>query len=901
VRIVGVSPRAYETLPTTMQGVSQEGSPGASGYLSRMRTRLGAQLSARARLVVVCVLGVLGAHFVRGDLLASGYIPLDEALSPHRLRADNRQAAALTVQRRGKDPQPVVFRAFDTPDLGDVWLGKAVLSPDGRIAALSGLHNLTRTSSADETTPLVMGRFAIFARAIEGQVVGLELLDLSGEAPTGQGILARLQRGITNLQQTGRWSGIGRRSYALRSPAKRITTRAEHGRFLIALDDERVVIDPAIERPREGADLFEVRTHATVVTELVPWVVDTIRAIPWIGAEPIAWLENKVFALRDQAKQAYHSVRAVDDEAEVAQELGAAATDVKAQEKVDRLAVPNPESGWPPAAIEPMTTPEVVGEGKWRAIVDDPHARELPSGAPVFFQTFLRPDPQRTFARVYLTIWDPRLVQLSMVAGTEEPVSATGETGAGIIPRDRKTMGRLVGAFNGGFQAVHGEFGMMADRRVYLPPKPWAATVAVFEDGRVGMGSWPGPEDRKAGYDEARAVAELPADLVSFRQNLTSLVEDGRFNPWGRWWWGAAPQQKSEQTLTQRSALCVTREGLMLYAWGDSLSPDALGQALVSARCVRAMHLDMNSGHSGMEFYNVLAPQEERLALGPREKHRFEGTITGLPGLTVRTRKAVTSMGLALPRYINPDPRDYFYLTLKAGIETSPTPKTAPPWSSADLPHAGWPPALARATTAKSRVIRIDPARAIPRTEPSTGAEVLLGELRGRPHTPVIDDQALFVTPAMVGVSYSIGVPPPSAKVLLRGPLLSPKLEVDSALGVDGEGLLVYAETDDKTPGALIALMQSVGVTQAIGLDHLRLGLQYKEGLLDALSTTRLREGTTALRFVASSSPAVEVLFADNKPMPYGRWAQLQDQRVRYFRTETPSTRAPAGALVDAP
>ena len=68
--------------------------------------------------------------------------------------------------------------------------------------------------------------------------------------------------------------------------------------------------------------------------------------------------------------------------------------------------------------------------------------------------------------------------------------------------------------------------------------------------------------------------------MVAYRQNLTSLVEDGRFNPWGRWWWGAAPQQQSEQTLTQRSALCLTREGFMVYAWGDSASPEALGAAL---------------------------------------------------------------------------------------------------------------------------------------------------------------------------------------------------------------------------------------------------------------------------------------------------------------------------------
>jgi len=882
-----------------MQSVPQEESRGTAGFSTRPRPRVNDQLAARLRLVLVCAIGVFAVQLLGGELHASGYVPLDEALARHSLRADASQAVSLSVQRQGRKPQSIVFRAFDTPDLGDVWRGEAVLSADGRLAALSGLHNLTRTSSADESTPLVMGRFALFSRTIEGQVIGLELLDLSGEARSNQGLLSRVQRGITNLQQTGSWSGIGRRSYALRTPARSIAMRTEGGRFVVELDGERTVIDPAIEKPRDGADRFEVRTQATVVAELVPWAVDTVRAIPWIGADRIAWLENRVFALRDQVKQAYHSVRSVDEEAEVAEELGVAAQTEQAQEKVDRLAVPNPESGWPPAAIDPLTTPEVVGEGKWRAIVDDPHARELPSGAPVFFQTFLRPDPQRTFARVYLTIWDPRLVQLSMVPGTQEPVSATGETGGGLIPRDRGTMGRLVAAFNGGFQAVHGEFGMMADKRVYLPPKPWAATVAVFEDGRVGMGSWPGPEDRKAGYDEARAVAALPADMIAFRQNLTSLVEDGRFNPWGRWWWGAAPQQKSEQTLTQRSALCLSREGLMIYAWGDSLSPEALGEALVAARCVRAMHLDMNSGHSGMEFYNVLGPQETGMPLGKRESFRFQGTISGLPGYTVRARKAVTSMGLPLPRYIHPDPRDYFYLTLKPGIETSPVPSSAPALSSADLPHAGWPPALARHVSGTSRVLRIDPARAIPTTAPATGAEVLLAELRGKPQTPVLDDQALYSTRASIGLAYAVGVPVPDANVLLRGPLLGPATQAESAVGVDGAGLLVYAETTDKAPGALHKLFSSLGVERAITLDHVRLGLQYREGLLDVEGTTRLRDGSVSLRFVASSLPAAEVLFSDNRPMPYSKWAQLQDQRVRYFRTSDPSARAPAGALTE--
>jgi len=63
--------------------------------------------------------------------------------------------------------------------------------------------------------------------------------------------------------------------------------------------------------------------------------------------------------------------------------------------------------------------------------------------------------------------------------------------GSGEIPRDPFVISHLVAAFNGGFQAMHGEFGMMADGVVYLPPKPYSATVAVLQDGSTGFGTWP--------------------------------------------------------------------------------------------------------------------------------------------------------------------------------------------------------------------------------------------------------------------------------------------------------------------------------------------------------------------------------------------------------------------------
>ena len=75
--------------------------------------------------------------------------------------------------------------------------------------------------------------------------------------------------------------------------------------------------------------------------------------------------------------------------------------------------------------------------------------------------------------------WDPRQVELDAVPGTEEPLSATGETGNGLIPRRPEILSRLVGAFNGAFQSTHGDFGMMSDHSLLVPPKPFAATIAL--------------------------------------------------------------------------------------------------------------------------------------------------------------------------------------------------------------------------------------------------------------------------------------------------------------------------------------------------------------------------------------------------------------------------------------
>ena len=108
-----------------------------------------------------------------------------------------------------------------------------------------------------------------------------------------------------------------------------------------------------------------------------------------------------------------------------------------------------------------------------------------------------RPDEERPYAKVLLVAMDMRQLDLGMEAGVEDPEPLTGPPGTGRIPRDPQVYQRVAAAFNGGFKTEHGNYGMMVNKRVLLPPVAGAATVVVSNDGRVGMGTWGADHERR--------------------------------------------------------------------------------------------------------------------------------------------------------------------------------------------------------------------------------------------------------------------------------------------------------------------------------------------------------------------------------------------------------------------
>lgn len=894
--------------------------PVSSTGRADIRRQVPAFLRRRRRLLIVLgVVVVIGAvrQGGRGADAGSHEASLAAVLAQDGLEVDPAAVVWLDDAPRGLwSVRAAVFPGAHAGEPADLYYADVRVGDDGVVHDVSWVTNLTRTSSADEQPPLRAGHHVLYASQVGGRFDAITVLDARGEPEeltAGWPRRARLQNAVTNLQETGRADGFGSRRYNLVPPAESLRVEVRDGRFVVLADGDRIEIDPAREVPLAGADRVEPRPRAKGMPGTVSWVVDTVRNVSWIGPEPIEWLEHEVFGVKDLAERAWHAVFGSETEmAEVSEDMG-----VSEEERRRRLALtaPDPELGWPPPPIEPVLSRPLQGEGEWIPVVDDPFVKSYPGAPPAFYQSFVRADPERTYTRVYVTIWDPRQVQLHIVAGTREPESATGETGAGRVPRDRETLTRLVAGFNGGFQALHGEFGMMADGRVYLPPKPWAATVAVYRDGRVAMGSWRGPPEGVRQYEERWAVEQIPDEMVALRQNLTSVVEDGEWNPWERWWWGAAPLNADEQVYIDRSGLCLTEEGYLAYFWGQSLGPEALGRAMLGTRCVRGMHLDMNSLHTGMEFYNIAPPEAPHPPLGrePTEDE-YVGAVPDAESYTVRARKMVRSMTpMRFPRYIGTDPRDFFYLTLRPvlpgpPIEDADGGEGAGVFDTRGLPNAGWPHAFARAWLGggqgeRTWLVRIDPRRAPPAPVAPEGATRALAYLTGaRAHAPETAPHALYAERLLIGWRWGVGRPPQGARVLLAGPPLAEQPDAGAALGVDPDGFLVYAERQAGARRSLAERMAQAGVTAAVALPPgVRLALVVGDHTVAPDAFERPLDPAEAIALVADERPRTEVLWPDVEPMPYRFWWRLQDTRVRYFREGPPRfVRGAGGTAVES-
>ncbi len=296
----------------------------------------------------------------------------------------------------------------------------------------------------------------------------------------------------------------------------------------------------------------------------------------------------------------------------------AVAATPKAVAATPRALVPVPVGG--------LIDHSLAGEGQWSG-----NARTV-AGSPVTYTTFFRPDPAHTGV-VAAAVWlDPRTTRLTYVPGTKDPLGGGWAWGSGVPPAQRPG---LIAAFNGGFKFKDTSSGAFTEGRTSRPLVDGQASLVLYADGRAALGSW------------GNEVGMTP-DVVTVRQNLRLVVDGGHPVPglndsiageWGTRRW--------QLQYTNRSGIGITDHGALVYVQGANLSTATLADALVKAGSVRAMELDIHASNPTFNFFTP-AP----------------GTTNGVTGT-----KLLPNVGGVASRFIVPDQRDFFAITMAGPVQ----------------------------------------------------------------------------------------------------------------------------------------------------------------------------------------------------------------------------------------
>lgn len=482
----------------------------------------------------------------------------------------------------------------------DLYRASVRVTLSGQPISVRRLRNLTDTPLGDDAALKVRDGRAVFATLAYGRIQGISILDLDGirDDDRPMGPFDRALLAVNSFQASGDLSGVGRTDIVLDLPARSVRLAFEPPLLRIDLGEgERGLTYDVVQRTLRGADggeAFAARAVPEVhrAKPLTLWGVDTVRTE--LGPGPIAWLEDQVFGAKDTVKRASFAIFSRSAESALREASKKAAPERAKILEPSKIA--DEAQAWPPPPIPSLWKEVQPDEGEWQPVVY-PFLAKLPvsdarvSPPAYFYRTFIRPDVKRPYAKLTLVALDMRQLEIGMQAGFEDPKPLTGPPGDGFLPRDKHVTDRVVATFNGAFKTTHGAYGMMVDRRVLIPPVRGAATVMVTEDGETGLGSWPKSD-------------AIPEDMVSFRQNLDPLVEDGVANPTGRFIWGW--QLTGTSVMTQRTALCVTPAGHLYYAFASEMDGPTLGRALRQAGCSYGIHLDMNPAHCGFVLTDIV-------------------------------------------------------------------------------------------------------------------------------------------------------------------------------------------------------------------------------------------------------------------------------------------------------
>lgn len=363
---------------------------------------------------------------------------------------------------------------------------------------------------------------------------------------------------------------------------------------------------PAVRRPRRRRRLTAVVVVAAVVA--VP-AVSYVRALTYPGSAPfsvrsVEWVrDHGGGGIVDAAENWWYARHVPSGHAPTVTGAG--------------TAHPVTADGIAPPVV--AGTPQSAGEDQWVP------GRLGADGSPLLWTTFFRPDPSHPQV-IAGAAWIEAGAVAHLVAGTTQPDHSSWPGDARVTPTD---VPDLLATFNSGFKLADTPGGFMVGGRSSRPLVDGLATAVIDAQGHLDVGS--------LGTD-----VTIDSTTRAARQNLQMVVEGGRpvagladdaHGAWG--------SSKNQRQFTWRSGLGVDAHGDVVYVAGNGLDLVHLADALVTAGAVRGMELDI---HSNMDSFSSWLPTS--------------GSATPTP------TKLLPDMSRPADRYLAPDQRDFFYLTV---------------------------------------------------------------------------------------------------------------------------------------------------------------------------------------------------------------------------------------------
>ena len=297
----------------------------------------------------------------------------------------------------------IFFLARNGSDPRDLYTAQIRTTPNGMPIELFGIHNLTRTKQADES--LLAASLPYIAVASDAL---LFVFDQTGEPIQPQSRIERLTRSITNFQDTGQGRGFDRKVLELKPGEKPFALEFTDKTHLLLSTSKRKLI---IDCQAGTATSSKKALHPSIIKlrdlsldqgqkRFISWAVDTVRNLSFVGPDRIAWFENRFYSLVD----VFHRLELRLGYDPGAKEIVDEMAHLEAIQTDTRFQVP----GWPPTDLDPPGKRYMLpGEGHW-VLLNGPFITKNHGWPSPFAQTFLRPDPGKTQARVYLLAWDPR-------------------------------------------------------------------------------------------------------------------------------------------------------------------------------------------------------------------------------------------------------------------------------------------------------------------------------------------------------------------------------------------------------------------------------------------------------------------------------------------------------------